>query len=1848
MIRWIVFLLFFPLCLASGEGDDSALDTAPCTEVIALDEEAKDCPDCPRKKAGTTEDAANSRNPSIIEHLESEPSSFVGKVNVVTGAYQEFSQDILIPGPEPLAIQRMFCQEAKTDGAFYDGWMLNHAGWYTLESKKPFKAILSGAFGSCRAFKGEQAPKKGMAPMRLSMRSIRKGLSNTASGHISGRTNIKNQSFQSDRHGDCGVLTTGNGSTIHYQKTPEEHLSHHPDYPPIFNPNALIRTDTKLNGNTITYEYDNRNRIKTISTVSPGGQLYAYVTFGYPGALEGDYHLYASDGRSIHYRFSGHSVNKFEFKWLLRKVEWSDRPKEKYEYCEIRKGVYAMTKKILPENRYLETCYRRGGKLLYEGKVISQRAPLGTDATPITMLEFAYSRRDSKGRGDNYTDVFDALKHKTRYHFSVYGWLTSITPYAADGSAYRIEQFRWGDPPPCSGAPQSPKEGNLISRVIKTPDGIILGGKGYQYDKRGNVLKETLFGNLTGINPVDPALDDAGYPIDNECHQYIVSYRYTDDGRNLVLEEAYPNGKKVVYRYQGNTDLIKSRLTYDKDRLALREFFTYDANTVLVESIRDDGMHLDPYDLTGVTERLITRTQPRRALPCVGFPEVVAEYGLDPATGKELLIKKLVNEYDSTGHLRKQHHYDSNDVFVYTLLWEYDEKGRLFWERNAIGEISYRHFDRNGNRTLEQGPDPRYETRYEYDYMNRLIREEVVQRDGTRFGVSHRYDFLGNRIASVDGYGRETLYTYDAFSRLITEKKPCVVTPEGTVISPTTHYAYDRLGYCTSITDPRGLRTEKAYNLRGDPLAIHYPDGTAEYFSYTLDGKVERFIEKTGNQIAHAYDFLGRLTNKKIYSAGNAALLSEATATYNTFHLISEVDAAGVETQYTYDHAGRMASKTCGDARTTYHYDSLGRLSESRDWLDSDRYQAHTRLYDLLNRVIEERIEDEKGIIYSATSFGYDCHGKQTSVKQENHVGLALTTTAYDPYGRPAEVVDAEGNKTVTEYNDSYRNELGQNVLQTKRTDPLGNQILTTYDALDRVSSIICKNAFGQKTRDQQVFYDLGNQKARHVETVITPGQPERLVISLCEYDKGNRLIHFVEGAGSAEEKHTCWSYDHAGRQEKTIKPDGTILFQQYNPMGLLSETRASDGSFHYVYHYNERELPVQVEDTVTNTKTLRTYHENGRLEEEILGNGLVVRYTYDPLGRPLTITLPDASSLAYSYQGPYLHTIERFSSEGESLYTHAYTERDLSGHVIREELINGAMLDHKYDLLGRFISSRTAKWAETDIAYDPAGNLVKRKIMDTRGETPYTYAYDDLYQLSSDWGLSHDEYEYDSLHNRVKKDDYACAVNSLNQMTSDSLRHYSYDLNGNRIIKEKEGIEVLYAYDALDRLVKVTDQGSIIAFTYDAFNRCIARDDGISRVEYLYLGQNEVGAYTDGTMTELRILGTGQGAEIGAAVAMEIDGQVFTPLHDHNGNVTALLDGDGEIIQSYHYTAFGEVFCLGPNGKLPEKMLTPWLFSSKRHDPKTGLIHFGRRVYDPKMGSWLTPDPIGPEGGPNLYAYVCNNPLTHFDQYGLFSLGDVFRPIAQFLGWLITTTSYEGIPLVLVKDVFGAIGHILSGNGVDSFIASYREQHSTVGWEGNNDDTTQPMNTTGNGIHTTKDDLTDRANAMSKILGGQKVCYAYNASHGFTTDILEWLGQRLGFPTNSAQKLADCIREEWAVNPGRRICLWLHSQGGEIGAFLKKMLTPEELSLIEVNTFGSANLFEKGHFAKVTHYVSTRDWVPLLGNPIQYLKACLGARSDVTFLKAINSNFFDHSYEGDTYQAKVIQLLNNIKPGVL
>jgi RHS repeat-associated protein len=104
----------------------------------------------------------------------------------------------------------------------------------------------------------------------------------------------------------------------------------------------------------------------------------------------------------------------------------------------------------------------------------------------------------------------------------------------------------------------------------------------------------------------------------------------------------------------------------------------------------------------------------------------------------------------------------------------------------------------------------------------------------------------------------------------------------------------------------------------------------------------------------------------------------------------------------------------------------------------------------------------------------------------------------------------------------------------------------------------------------------------------------------------------------------------------------------------------------------------------------------------------------------------------------------------------------------------------------------------------------------------------------------------------------------------------------------------------------------------------------------------------------------------------------------DGNGNVRQLLDATNGILIStaarYFYGPYGNYFYM--DGALSTNNL--YRFSTKYLDTESDLYYYGYRYYWPDTGRWLNRDPIGEDGGLNLYGAVGNQPIGNVDLLGL------------------------------------------------------------------------------------------------------------------------------------------------------------------------------------------------------------------------------------------------------------------------
>lgn len=1808
-------------------------------------------------------------------------------VNIITGDFVESSTDLTVVGPEPLTFQRFYSSGDYKTRCLYQGWRYNLNNYIKINTDHPSSGGRESLIADYVESSGRSAvyytkfPKHGNKMTAVfDLDFCGKGFTNSGSGIISARTNPKNISITYDKKEKKVDVTSASGSKFKYV--------HHKEFPNTY----PLLSEQKLNGHILEYIYDKKQ--KHCSQVnlwdSAKTNHFSWIQILERGEVKTsarpsrEFHIKASDGRSVRYVLLKEGDDRF----YISEVHRPDAPTVKYEYKKVNRDDDAeyIVKKVLPENRFLNIEYYNKKELdcsssdFRVDRVKQLLAPIGNDAKPLVTHRFVYHSFEKDSHYERiksgFTEVFDANNNKTIYRYSTQHRLQCIERYLGK-KLYQRDNFGWG--------PEDEQAGYLKNTCLQDGDENIVCGRVFQYDEFGNIIAEKFYGNISGISP---PIIWKGKPINNGCDCYTKNYTYNK--QHLMISQSEDNGKGVLYSYHGESDLLGSKFITSNGKIYIRNFYDYDEFGVVIKTITDNGTTADKSDLTGVTERKIVLVFPRLTAP-VGVPERVDEVYVDvsSSSGQEHLIKRTLNAFSVEGNLLKQDHYDSDGALRYTLTWEYDPHGNVIRETNALGEVIERRYDANDNLTFEKGPSNSHHKEYVYDYSNRLICDRDVLSDGTVLTTSHKYDLVGNKVATIDACGQETQYSYDALGRVIRILYPAIPDEQGNLVQAATSKQYDVMGHVTQVTDQRLDNISTVNNVYGKPVIITYPDNTTESFVYNLDGTLKQSVAKNGVITLHTYDCLGRLLKKEVYSP-DMKLLSQTSSTYDAFHMTSTTDAEGNVTSYRYDGAGRLIEVAQGDRLTTHEYDRLGRMHKIREWYGHGTHDCRITIkhHDLLNRVVEESIEDGNSSSGQAAlrlvRYTFDSDGNVVCQSQEAQAGTANTYTEYNGSKKPFKIIDPLGNVTRITYDYKAVNQYGQLVMQITRTDPLGNQIVTTHNALGQVGCLVKKNPMGKVIAKKDFFYSGIGDCQMAIETVITPDGSDRKITTRWVHDALHKVRDLIEAEGTLEQKHTCYRYNGYGQKEAIIRPDGVEVLHTYDSLGRLQTFYGSDGSFSYRYNYDKNDNPICVVDNVYQTTTRRVYDHANRIISETFGtcesefgwsgsggsgSGLINRYNYDRLGRPVSVVLPDGSGVDYVYDASNLKQVVRKDVSGKTPYKHCYGGYDLSGRVTQMTLAGGCgNLAYKYDLLGRVVEVISLKRSET-IKYDAVGNLVNKSIKDDVNDAAAVscdcdFAYDDLYQLKSESGVVAHKYKCDSVYNCVNKDGEARHFNALNQLLKKGDTVYSYDSNGNLLTEVCKGDVKQYAYDALDRLVSVSTADMEVSYVYDAFNRRISKkivQDGYeTKYTYLYEGQNEVGACLEGKIVELRLLGAGKGAEIGTAIALELGGKVVVPLHDHNGNVVMLLDGTtGEVVERYHYSAFGEEKIFDCNGVdvVDSVVGNPWRFSSKRVDAETGFVYFGRRYYDPSTSRWVTPDPLGFEAGPNLYAYVMNNPLTHIDLYGLIGMPASERPGPGFFHNLqyhprfVMTEIMKApgrfidaigrhifAPIPVVGDTLRLAGMTCAGEA-RQWQPTYKDQHSCKVEAGERNLREDVRYIQVNGIMTTLQEFKDVLVEMSKSLMGQVIHGVYNATHGLTSDLGESVAGKAGFSTNPASKLVERIRSCFSeMSQNGIINLVGFSQGGIIIEEALRQLNEGERSRINVLTFGSAKIIDPKELglASAVNYISWRDPVPFVTCPIDTFKGWYNKSDHVKFLDSKAIPFCDHRFMSDTYQREL------------
>jgi RHS repeat-associated protein len=372
------------------------------------------------------------------------------------------------------------------------------------------------------------------------------------------------------------------------------------------------------------------------------------------------------------------------------------------------------------------------------------------------------------------------------------------------------------------------------------------------------------------------------------------------------------------------------------------------------------------------------------------------------------------------------------------------------------------------------------------------------------------------------------------------------------------------------------------------------------------------------------------------------------------------------------------------------------------------------------------------------------------------------------------------------------------------------------------------------------------------------------------------------------------------------------------------------------------------------------------------------ITFDYDQLGRRVTTVVNGAaSSVAYDAAG-------RIISAANALGAFDCVYDGNSSRKISESYPNGQVAEFGYagvleDQHLQRIANKLGVKPVSEFTYvrDVPTGQITSWIQQTGRETPAVYelAHDQADQLTSAslsaGGLATGSftYSYDPVGNR------------LTEQIDDAILRFSYNaLNELTSVEGDTGPAATYQWDAEHRLASVSSGNQSTEFAYDGFGRRIAIRQLVDGAEVT----NRRFLWCENDICEERAAGGAVSKRFfsqGVKVESGVNAGEYFYSRDHLDSIRELTDDSGSVRATYSYDPFGRRSRV--SGDLEADFGFAGMFWSAEAD-----LHLTRfRAYDSSIGRWLSRDPLEDaesEEGPNLYAYVLNNPVGANDPLGL------------------------------------------------------------------------------------------------------------------------------------------------------------------------------------------------------------------------------------------------------------------------
>jgi RHS repeat-associated protein len=362
--------------------------------------------------------------------------------------------------------------------------------------------------------------------------------------------------------------------------------------------------------------------------------------------------------------------------------------------------------------------------------------------------------------------------------------------------------------------------------------------------------------------------------------------------------------------------------------------------------------------------------------------------------------------------------------------------------------------------------------------------------------------------------------------------------------------------------------------------------------------------------------------------------------------------------------------------------------------------------------------------------------------------------------------------------------------------------------------------------------------------------------------------------------------------------------------------------------------------------------------------NGKVTAYSYDNSNWLTQVVYPNADVVAYTYND--------------------------AGDRISEKLNDEPEVDYSYDSAGRMLSK-----GDESFSYDADGNML------TDALATYTWNSDNrLVKVEKNInGCKHDKFRKGYGFGHLKHGKEAVVYEEYTYLPMDWRRvtrkvgKYSFktDRKGNAKKDDESEQTFVSIYDGEDE----SHEYLLTHAKFKLHGKCKQKESlklfrefvggpAVDDIEHTRYNKLSLAMLKDGLGSTIAL--TGRDGKAVARIGYDAwgefrwvgkDNHVPCKEDEFDGYLERLENTRGFGRGNHNGWAFGRHFC---------SKLTPYLYTGRRFSPLTSQYFNRHRYYSPALGRFVSKDPIGFNGGNNLYRYADNNPLKFTDPFGFLS----------------------------------------------------------------------------------------------------------------------------------------------------------------------------------------------------------------------------------------------------------------------